>query len=143
MNAKTLILGTILTLAAAPALADIGQVKNLEGDVQVERSGKQMTLGLGDRLEQHDVVLTGPDSKVGITFVDNTRLSAGPNSRIEIAKFNFNETTHEGNFLTRIKSGSMAITSGYIAKSHPDAMQVKTPTSVLAVRGTRFLVKVD
>jgi hypothetical protein len=39
--------------------------------------------------------------------------------------------------------GTLSIISGQIAKGHPDAMKVKTPTSVLSVRGTRFLVKVD
>jgi hypothetical protein len=33
--------------------------------------------------------------------------------------------------------------SGKIAKQSPDAMKVRTPASVLGVRGTEFVVKVD
>ena len=38
--------------------------------------------------------------------------------------------------------GSLAIVSGQIAKENKDAMKVKTPTSLLAARGTRFVVDV-
>ena len=89
------------------------------------------------------MALTGADGKVGMTFIDNARLSAGPSSRIELSRFKFDATTHTGEFTADVKKGTLAIISGQIAKSHPDAMTVKTPTSVLAVRGTRFLVKVD
>jgi len=137
-------LALILSLLAAPlALADIGQIKTLSGEVRIERGGTTLTASAGDRLTQSDVVVTGADGKVGITFIDNTRLSLGPDSRMELARFDFDATTHQGAFLGRMHKGTLSIISGQIAKSHPDAMKVETPTSVLSVRGTRFLVKVD
>jgi len=33
--------------------------------------------------------------------------------------------------------------SGRIAKQSPDAMTVRTPTAILGVRGTEFVVSVD
>jgi hypothetical protein len=35
------------------------------------------------------------------------------------------------------------VVSGQIAKSKKDAMRVKTPSSLLGVRGTRFVVEVN
>ena len=89
------------------------------------------------------MLTTGPNGSVGITFIDNTRFSAGPNSRIELKQFRFNPTTHEGEFLTDMQHGTLAIVSGQIAKRSPDAMKVKTPTTILGVRGTTFAVKID
>jgi len=37
----------------------------------------------------------------------------------------------------------LAIISGQIAKRSPDAMKVRTPTTILGVRGTKFAIKVD
>lgn len=135
----TLLCGTTFAWAAT----EIGQVKTLEGDAHVLRGGQELPVSTGFRLEGSDVIVTGDAGKVGITFIDNTRLSAGPNSRIELEHFQFDTTTHDGEFTARIDKGTLSIISGQIAKSHPDAMKVKTPTSVLAVRGTKFLVKVD
>jgi len=123
--------------------AQIGQIKNVAGQVSLVRNNVQQSAKTGDLLEQADVLTTGPNGSVGITFIDNTRFSAGPNSRIELKQFNFNPTTQEGDFVTDVQQGTLAIISGQIAKRSPDAMKVRTPTTILGVRGTKFAIKVD
>lgn len=139
-----LILLPALSIAAAgSALADIGRVKNASGSAVIERDGQpiQATPGLG--LLESDILVTGSNGKLGVTFVDNSRFSAGPNSRIELSKFRFNATTHDGQFDTRLQKGSVAIISGQIAKKTPDAMKIRTPSSILGVRGTEFVVEAN
>jgi hypothetical protein len=85
---------------------------------------------------------TGADGRVGMTFIDNSRFSLGPNSQIALEKFTFNPTTQEGEFLTKIARGTLAVITGHIAHSAQDAMQVQTRTTILGVRGTSFLVQV-
>jgi hypothetical protein len=123
--------------------AEIGQIKNVSGDVSVWRHNVQQTARVGDLLEQADVLTTGANSSVGVTFIDNSRLSAGPNSRIELEQFRFDPTTNDGEFIADIQRGTLAIVSGQIAKRSPDAMKVKTPTTILGVRGTTFAVKIE
>ena len=60
-----------------------------------------------------------------------------------LERYTFNSTTHDGKFHARLNRGSLAIVSGKIAKQAPDAMVIKTPSSLLGVRGTEFLVKVE
>ena len=132
----------LLLVSALPAQADIGQIKTLKGDVRIERGGKSMTAKAGDELEQADTIVTGKDGQIGMTFIDSTRMSSGPNSRIELSRFRFDSTTHDGEFNTRVRRGTLSVISGQIAKRSKDAMKVMTPASILGVRGTRFLVKV-
>ena len=123
--------------------AEIGQIKNVAGEVFLVRNNSQQAAKAGDLLEQADVLMTGAKGSVGITLIDNSRLSAGPNSRVELKQFRFNPTTGEGAMVTEVQRGTLAIVSGQIAKRSADAMRVKTPTTVLGVRGTTFAVKVD
>ena len=132
-----------VTLLSDSAWAEIGQIKNVAGQVFLSRNNVQQPAKTGDLIEQADVLTTGPNGSVGITFIDNTRFSAGPNSRIELKQFRFNPTTQEGEFLTDVQQGTLAIVSGQIAKRSPDAMKIKTPTTILGVRGTTFAVKID
>jgi hypothetical protein len=88
-----------------------------------------------------DVVTTGTDGSVGITFADNTLLSAGPNSVLSIDRFVFDSTTHQGSFESSLRRGTLAVVSGKLAKQSPEAMKVKTPAAMLGVRGTEFLVR--
>jgi FlaA1/EpsC-like NDP-sugar epimerase len=128
---------------ASSAWAEIGQIKNISGQVFLTRNNTQQLAKAGDLVEQSDVLTTGANGSVGVTLIDNTRLSTGPNSRIEFKQFRFNPTTQEGEFQADIQRGTLAIVSGQIAKRSPDAMKVKTPTTILGVRGTTFAVKVE
>ena len=122
--------------------ADIGRIKTVAGSASVLRGGAPVAATPGQTLSVHDVLTTGKDGRIGMTFVDNSRFAVGPNSRVALAEFEFNDTTHKGQSLTQVDRGSLAIVSGQIAKENRDAMKVRTPTSMLAARGTRFVVEV-
>ena len=130
------------TAAAGAAQAEIGRIKRSVGTAAIERGKAKLPAAIGGTLEEGDVLVTGRDGRVAITFADNSRFSAGPNSRIAISEFRFDDTTHKGAFVTRVDRGSLAIISGQIAHESKDAMKVRTPTSLLGVRGTRFVVNV-
>ena len=122
---------------------EAGRIKVSKGDVQIKRNGKLMAAPVGAIVEVKDTVKTGGDSSVGITFHDNSLLSAGPNSELVIERFVFDSTTHQGEFDTRLKKGTLAVVSGKIVKQSPEAMRIKTPAAIMGVRGTEFVVKVD
>jgi len=96
----------------------------------------------GFQLLVSDVLTTGPDGRIGLTFIDNSRFAIGPNSRVALSQFEFDDTTHKGQSITTVDRGSLAVVSGQIAKENKDAMRVRTPTSLLSARGTRFVVEV-
>jgi hypothetical protein len=131
-------------LVAAPAMAsEIAQIKTATGTVMVER-GPQRLLGVaGMKLHQSDVIRTGIDGAAGITFIDNTIMSAGPDSVLVLDRFSFNSTTHEGKLDATMRSGTLSVISGKIAKQSPDAMTVRTPAAILGARGTEFFIRVD
>jgi hypothetical protein len=120
---------------------DIAQFKVAKGSVYLERSGKRSPAHVGTHLQATDTVVTGADGVAGITFIDNSLLSVGPNSVLQIERYAFNSTTHEGVFDTTLTRGTLSVVSGKIAKQSPDAMKVRTPSSILGVRGTEFLVR--
>ena len=132
----------VMTPTQAAWAEAIGQIKTLDGDVAIVRENVKSPAKAGDLLEKADTLITGTDGRVGITFIDNSRFSLGPNSQIALQKFTFNPTTQEGEFLTKVDRGTLAVISGHIAHTTPDAMQVQTRTTILGVRGTHFLVQV-
>lgn len=127
--------------APAARSADIAQLKVATGSVHVERGGQRIPAQVGTRLQASDMVITGKDGSAGITFIDNSLLSMGPGSVLAIDQYAFNPTTHEGSFESSLRKGTLSVVSGKIAKQSPDAMKVRTPSSILGVRGTEFLVR--
>jgi len=128
-------------LAAPAQPAEIGRIKTATGQANVVRGVQTLPAAPGLTLSAKDVLTTGRDGRIGVTFIDNSRFAVGPNARVALTEFQFDDTTHKGASLTTLDRGSLAIVSGQIAKENKDGMKVKTPTSLLAARGTRFVVE--
>ena len=140
--AAGLLIAAGLSTAGMANAADIARIKSVTGSASIVRGKTVTPATAGQLLQASDAVRTGADGRVGIAFIDNSRFALGPNSSIALSEFEFNDTTHAGRSLTTIDRGSLAIVSGQIAKENKDAMRVRTPTSLLAARGTRFVVEV-
>ncbi|MGB0955202.1 MAG: FecR family protein [Panacagrimonas sp.] len=130
----------LLSLSALAQTAEIARFKQINGAVWIERGEDRIAAAVGMGLVVGDRVVTGKDGRAGLSFADNSRISLAPRSQITVSDFAFDATTHEGRFETRLQRGKMAVVSGKLAKQHRDAMKVRTPRSVLAVRGTEFVV---
>ena len=135
----------VLALAfAAPAVAnEIGQIKVAKGAVQVEREGRSVPATVGMAVRAADVLRTGADGSAGVTFADNSLVSVGPNSIFSIDRYRFDSTTHAGEFEGSLRKGKLAAVSGKMVKQTPESMKIRTPSSVMAVRGTELVVQVD
>ena len=136
----------LASLLASPlALADdpAGMVKVSKGQVSIERAGARLPAAVGTPVLVSDRLRTGGGGSVGVTLRDNTLLSAGPNSLIVIDKFVFDKTTQDGAISVHIRRGTLSVASGRIAKKTPESVDFHTPTSVLGVRGTEFVVEVE
>ena len=137
-----LLMAALLSTAAAAATPEIGRIKSVAGVASVVRGKTVTPAAAGELLQVSDVLKTGASGRIGVTFIDNSRFAVGPNSTVALSAFEFDDTTHAGRFLTTVNRGTLAVVSGQIAHENKDAMRVRTPTSLLAARGTRFVVQV-
>jgi hypothetical protein len=135
----------LIAVPSAPGAADtppIAQVKKVTGQVVILRSDRRLPVKVGDPLFEKDIIETGPDGGIGITFVDNTVFSTGPNSQLALDEFQFDSNNFRGSMLADMRQGTLAVVSGDITRSSPGAMKIKTPTAQLGVRGTTFAIQV-
>jgi len=95
------------------------------------------------RVYENDVLQTGDDGALGVTFRDNTRISLGANSRIELKRFVFKPAAEQYGFILRLVYGTLEYISGLIVKLAPDAMSIEMPGFTVGARGTRFLVRAE
>jgi len=143
MVRRIFIVAAFVSLAATAASAEIARIKTSVGIAAVERGATRLPAKAGLQLNPGDRLVTGKDGRISLSFIDNTRFSVGPNSRVAVSEFIYDRTRQQGSFVTQVDRGSLGIVSGHIAKSGRDAMKVRTPNSLLGVRGTRFIVEVS
>lgn len=146
MKALSCLLACMLLAIALPALASqpvVGVVKNLEGTAFIQRDGKDLPASVDMRVHRQDTLKTGPKGSMGVTFKDETRLSLGPGSELKVDEFLFVPTENKLSLVTKMVKGTAAYVSGKIAKASPESVRFETPLSIIGIRGTYFLVKVD
>jgi hypothetical protein len=140
---KALIVAIALALPGAAIASEAGLIKVSRGSVQLQRGGAKVPATVGTAIRTSDVIVTGADGSAGITFTDNSLVSVGPNSVFAIDKYRFDTTTHDGEFEGNLKQGRLAAVSGKMVKQSPESMRIRTPSAVMGVRGTEFVVQVD
>ena len=128
-------------MSVASATDNAGLIKTSKGNVTIERNSTSIPATVGTELFVSDIVETGADGSVGITLQDGTLLSAGPKSKLILNKFVFDPSTGKGELDASIKRGTLAVVSGKLSKTSRDAVTYRTPTSILGVRGTEFIIE--
>ena len=133
----------LFSVSAAALAADAGEIKVAQGAAHIERGAERLSARVGMPVQEADRVVTGADGTVGITFADNSLLSIGPSSTFAIDRYVFDSTTHAGKFDSTLSKGTLAVVSGKMVKQSPEAMHVRTPSAIMGVRGTDFVVRVS
>ncbi len=133
----------VLLFLSTLVAKDIATVKLLQGDVRASLEGKTQALSVGDALSGTMVVQTTSGSSTTIVFKDNSVLVLGENSIVNLKKYIFEPTKKSYNFELFLQKGSAVFESGDIGKLSPESFVFETPQGTVAIRGTKFVVKVE
>ena len=123
--------------------ARAGTMKIVQGQASVTDAKGERTLKPGDTVTSADRISTGADSAASMVLRDGTTMVLGANSRIDLKNFAYDSTTQEGNVIVSVLRGSMRMLTGLIGKTRPESIQVTTPTSIIGILGTDFIVQVE
>ena len=132
----------VILFYAGPLWASIGNVDKLEGKGVIDRNKTDITLEQELPIEQYDTVKTG-NGKVGILFVDDTRVDVTQHSKLIIDEFVYDPNTKKGKLNLSAKLGTIKYASGQIAKTSRQDIVITTPTATIGVRGTDFSMTID
>jgi len=129
-------------LGIAYAADMVGIVKIVRGSASIVRDEQTIPAKAGNKLFEKDSIKTGADGSIGVIFSDNSLLSIGSNSDLQINEFLFRPADKKLSIITRIKRGTLTYITGLIAKLRPESVKFQTPTAILGVRGTHFAIRV-
>ena len=124
-------------LAAAKV---IGHVVKLTGTATAVRNGVSIILNQGDNVNKGDVVQSGSDSTLSITFVDGTVFGLSSNARMVLNEMVYDPNGSSNSSLLSLVQGTITFVAGETAK-HGD-MKVDTPVATIGIRGTAVLIEI-
>jgi hypothetical protein len=104
----------------------------LEGDLR--------QLAYKDDIYHNEIIETFDESATEITFLDDTLISLGSNSKITLDRFVFDPNPDASSFAMTITTGALRFVSG---KLPGKAYTIHTPTATIGIRGTIIDVVVE
>ena len=131
----------VALLFALNSWANIGSVTELTGNAIISRKNSNITVSLGTKIETNDRIST-KNGKLKIRFNDNTTVTVTESSSLVVDDFVYSESTGTGKLGLSATSGTVRYVSGKIAHSDSKSVKINTPTAVIAVRGTDFVMSV-
>ncbi|MCP3886699.1 MAG: hypothetical protein GY700_14750, partial [Propionibacteriaceae bacterium] len=124
--------------------AIVGNVVKLTGTAYLESDAGRVPLKVGSTVSEGAVIVTGEHSNVQLRMADDSYISQGENSHLELDEFSYDPDDADGSGLfVSLAKGAFRMITGFIARQNPDHVRFKTPTAVCGVRGTDFWVIVD
>ena len=127
------------TAADAPE-EPIGNVATVTGSASVIRNDKTTPLKVKDDIYLNDVVQTGANSALGITFIDATTFNLKASTKITIDNYVYEDGGKSNAAIFDVAKGTAAFVAASVAKTGD--MKITTPTATLGIRGTTGLVEV-
>jgi hypothetical protein len=136
-----------MLVAAAPALAQepspVGRVKVTSGSAFIVRGAESIAAQPGHVVFVSDALRTGADGAIGVTLQDDTRLSLGPSSEVQVDRYVFQPDDSALGMVLKFVRGVATYVSGRMAKLAPDAIRLETPAAIVGVRGTTLAIRVE
>lgn len=132
---------TLLTLASqVRAETRIGEATAVARNTLLQKQGAKRPIERGDPVAADNTIVTDAAGRAAFRFVDDTRLSVGPNSSVRLDKFVFDDATGPSSFVIRATKGLLRFSTG---RGDHEAYRIQTPAATIGVRGTQFDVKIQ
>jgi hypothetical protein len=119
----------------------VGQIATLQGIATVTRGNAvPSALKVSDAIYKQDILQTGANSSLAVTFDDETTLSLTANAQIVVNEFVYEEGGKGNTAVFNVARGTVAFVASLVAKT--GNMTISTPTATLGIRGTTGVVDV-
>lgn len=131
---------SVLLRAGIADAMDVGALEEVRQNVYgVPQQGAESAKHRGDPVAFQETLQTLDESSALIRFIDDSKLSLGEKSKVQIDAFVFDPKNAKGNALIDISVGTLRFVTGEMPKG---GVVIKTPTATLTLRGTDVVVHV-
>ena len=125
----------IIFILSIELFANIGKITLLKGSATIVRENSTFFVKVGTIIHAQDKIDTYKKSKLKIVLNDNTILTLSQNSEYKIDSYDDKKNPH---FEMTLMAGLLTTISGQIGKIAPSKFKLKTKTSLIGIRGTKW-----
>ena len=129
----------VLARRAMAAGVDVGTVSKLRGQARAARDGSNVMLDVGTKIQSGDTIVTGPDARLKLQFLDGSTMTRGETSKLNIDKAAF-DATGKRDIAATLLDG---IVRCAVAKAAEGSnFEVSSSLVTSAARGTEWIISI-
>lgn len=130
----------LLTAAMAATMTaggeNVGHVSRVQGQAFAGQGAEAHPLELGSLVHRKDVLQTGPEARLEVTMLDETKLTLGADTALNVERYDLGRP--QGSVLLKLTKGVFRVATGQLAALRQGPFEVSTPLGVIGIRGTDF-----
>jgi hypothetical protein len=132
-EAQTAAVGAAAAFAGTP----VGTVDKLTGNAAALFDSTPRTLRRDDEVKFRDTLLTGANTRVHVTLIDDSVLFLGDDTQLTIDEMVYEPGVRGSGVLT-VFEGVFRMVSGHINTVAGGSLTINTPVATVGIRGTDF-----
>ncbi len=110
----------------------VGVIERAQGEVLVERNGLTSTVTEGHAITRRDYLITGPNSRLLLSFDDGSRLAVGENALLVVADFMREEGRRSGALILDLIRGAIRLVTAKPEIAPDKRVEVRTAAATIS-----------
>jgi len=141
MTLFTALAALVLSFAAASGVlaADVesvGHVTRAQGLSYAVQGSSLKELAPNALINRKDVLKTGPNARLEVTLLDETKLTLGADTVFSVERYDLGR--QNGGVLLKLTKGVFRVATGQLESLRGGPFEVSTPLATIGIRGTDF-----
>lgn len=121
--------------------ANVGKVASFKGEADILRDNQKIKVTNETIFFKNDILETKENTKLQILFADETIISVGQNSTLQINDYVFEGNNTKAEF--SMSKGVFRTITGQIGKIAPENFKLKTKSASIGIRGTQIITSIE
>ena len=132
---------------ANPGAVIVGSIEITRGFSEIIRDAEVVTVTQQENLFATDEIFTLKNTRAEIRFTDETRITVGPEARLEINDFSYTgneslDVASPDSLVTTLHRGAFRIVTGLVAQNKKNRIDFRSAlTTSIGIHGTDFTVR--
>lgn len=138
---KYLILAAVLFLTTPAQAAEFaGYVREVSGDVTIDRGAGAKPLHKGDDIAINDKIMTAKGGRTKIEFADGAELVLAQKGSVKIDQYVYDpKKPHEGKAEMTVLDSAFSFTGGWMDKGGKSDVKMNLNFGTIGIRGTKIM----
>ena len=121
----------------------VGKISVIEGSPTIVRNGKTLVARINRKIFLNDKLKTPKGSRISVIFNDGSSLNLGEESEVVVNNFVYSKARRTRTSRFSMLKGRLRVMVSKLAEFRQSRYEMDTPTAIIGIRGSDFILSIE